>query len=362
MKNNNFVISNFISAEENNQAKKFWKFSFLIYAGIEIVILGTQYIITREQCTYCVLPPAFYLFNWLQHILFTGLLWYCLNGIYYLQLWKAVPLNIFLFAAHYFLWIAVLYALLHSGWSWLVGEKIPDTTFRSFIYGSWIDVGKYVAKLSAFYVLKFYFEYRRAERQRIQLAVINKDMQLNLLKQQLSPHFYFNTLNNLYGLARSNSAKLAEALHQLFSIMQYVIIDCTRPKVLLTQEINFLQSYIALEKLRYEQNTVIEMKVEGDTGEQTIVPLLLIQFVENAFKHGMKEKSDTNWMRVNLLITREELFFNVENSYYEQPTAEGIGINSAKNILNLQYEGKYDMQMQHAANRFSVILKLKLTL
>jgi LytS/YehU family sensor histidine kinase len=186
-------------------------------------------------------------------------------------------------------------------------------------------------------------------------------MQLNLLKQQLSPHFYFNTLNNLYGLARSNSAKLSDALHQLSNIMGYVIVDCNQPKVRLDQEIKFLESYIALEKLRYEQNTVIEMKVDGYTNGQTILPLLLVQFVENAFKHGMKEKSEKNWMKVNMIIRKEELLFKVDNSYYEGAVSDGIGINSVKNILNLQYEGKYDMDMIHEDNRFSVTLKLNLS-
>jgi len=360
MKKDKYDITNLVSVEEKNRGKKFWRRAFIIYAGIEIIILASQYIITRNECVPCVLPPGFYLVNWLQHILFTGLLWFFLNRFYHVQLGKIILFNIFIFAVHYFLWLSSLYAIFHSGQSWLVWDKIPERSFKSFVYGSWADIGRYVLKLSAFYVLKFYFEYRQAERQRIQLAVINKDMQLNLLKQQLSPHFYFNTLNNLYGLARTNSSKLPDALHQLSNIMRYVIVDCNQPKVLLSQEVSFLQSYIALEKLRYEQNTVIEMKVEGDANGQTILPLLLIQFVENAFKHGMKEKSEQNWMKVDLLINKDELQFKVNNSSYEATVSEGIGINSVKHILNLQYENKYDLQMQHENNRFSVTLKLNL--
>lgn len=356
----NFTIKDFAAGEESKREKTFWKQAFLFYAGIEVLILVSQYAITRSKCPVCVLPPAFYFVNWFQHLLFTGLLWYCLNRIYSLPLWKVVPINIFLFAAHYFLWIAALYAIFHSGQNWLVWDKIPSKSFEWFVYGSWADIGKYVLKLTAFYMLKFYFEYRRAERHRIQLAVINKDMQLNLLKQQLSPHFYFNTLNNLYGLARSNSAKLSDALDQLSNIMRYVIVDCNQPKVLLSQEVNFLESYIALEKLRYEQNTVIEMEVKGNTNGQTILPLLLIQFVENAFKHGMKEKTEQNWMKVEMIIQKDELLFKVNNSYSEATVSEGIGINSVKHILNLQYEGKYDLKMLYEENRFSVTLKLNL--
>ena len=129
MKKDDLTIKNIVSAEENNRVKKFWTQTFLIYAGIEVLILATQYVITYSKCAVCVLPPAFYLVNWLQHLLFTGLLWYCLNRIYYFPLWKIVLLNILLFAAHYFLWMVVLYVIFNSGPDWLIWEEIAPKVF-----------------------------------------------------------------------------------------------------------------------------------------------------------------------------------------------------------------------------------------
>lgn len=365
MQKDELNIARSVFEQEKNNSKRFWVLAFGIYALAELVYIIFNYVTTRSMCRRCVLPVTFYVSQWVTNLLFTGFLWYCLNLFYHNRRWKIVVANVFVFVAYYFSWLFVLYGILHSGQDWLVGEKTTIQSFRGLVYASWFDIGKYVVKGSAFYVLKFYFEYRRAERQRTRLAIINKDMQLNLLKQQLSPHFYFNTLNNLYGLARGNSPKLSEALRQLSNIMRYVIIDCNQPKVLLSQEVKFLESYIALEKLRYEQNTVIEMEVNGNGsgqgGAQTIQPLLLIQFVENAFKHGMKEKSEKNWMKVKMSIHKDELLFKVDNSYYATAVSDGIGINSVKHILNLQYEGKYDMQMLHEDNRFSVTLKLNLS-
>ncbi|MEP6712430.1 MAG: sensor histidine kinase [Ferruginibacter sp.] len=362
MKKDKFTITDaVVSGKESYPNRKFWLRAFAVYAGAEAVYIVINYFTTRSICSSCVMPPSFYISQWIINLLFTALLWYCLYRFYHQPLWIIITGNILLFVAYYFLWLWMLYLLIHSGRQWLTGNIVVLKTFRSLIYWSWFDIGKYVLKLSIFYVLKFYFEYRSAEKQSIQLAVINKDMQLNLLKQQLSPHFYFNTLNNIYGLARSNSARLSGALSQLADIMRYVITDCNQPKVLLRQEVNFLQSYIALEKLRYEQNTFIEMSVEGKTGEQTILPLLLIQFVENAFKHGMKEKSERSWMKVNMIIHENDLLFKVNNSFYDTNAADGIGINSVKHILNLQYEGKYDMKMLHKDNQFSVTLKLNLS-
>lgn len=341
--------------------RKYWLRVFLVYALVEMAITLIQYSTTKAQCRPCVLPPAFYVLNWLQHLVFTAVLWYCMNRVYFFRLWKAVAANIFLFTAYYFLWISLLYFIFLFRVSGLVWEHIPYRSYTWFVYGSWADVGKYVLKCSAFYVLKFYYGYKKAEQERIQLAVMNKDMQLNLLKQQLSPHFYFNTLNNLYGLARGNSPKLETALAQLQNIMQYVIVDCNRPRVLLRNEISFLQSYIALEKLRYEQNTIIEMNVTGAATSQTIVPLLLVQFVENAFKHGMKEKLEHNWMKVQLSIKDDLLEFTVENSNNGTAAPGGIGLYSVQRILALQYENKHELLLQPGNNRFLVTLKLNVT-
>jgi two-component system LytT family sensor kinase len=357
MKPDEYDIKEFTAA---NNGRKFWLYSFTVYAAFEVLYTTVTYIITYSKCKACVLSFPFYSWELLANLLLSAFLWYSLNHFYRQSLWKIIAINIFIFLVYYFSWIGMLYAVLNSNLDWLLGTKLRYRPFESVVYGSWFDIGKYVLKLSAFYVLKFYFEYRKAAQQRIQLAVINKDMQLNLLKQQLSPHFYFNTLNNLYGLSRSNSPRLSGALSQLSGIMQYVIVDCNQSKVLLKQEINFLQSYIELEKLRYEKDTVIEMKVIGQVSTQTILPLLLIQFVENAFKHGMKEKSDRSWMRVNIHVEGNELIFNVTNSYYDVVPSQGIGINSVKHILNLQYEGRHEIQMLHEKNNFSVILKLNL--
>ena len=157
MKNKQAIV-NFVFTKERNEEGKFWMQAFLVYAAIEIFILGTQYIITRSQCVNCVMPPFFYFVNWLQHLLFTGLLWFFLNKVYNIKAWKIILVNVFAFLAYYFLWLASLYAIFHSGQNWMVWDRIPSKSFDWFVYGSWADIGKYVLKLSAFYALKFYFE------------------------------------------------------------------------------------------------------------------------------------------------------------------------------------------------------------
>lgn len=351
-------INNYTPGNFNN--RKFWLRAFLVYTIAEIIFILTSYLITYFKCDVCVMPAPFYVCTFLINLLLALFLWYSLSYFSRQPLWKVIAGNLLIFGLYYFCITGVVYLLLNAKQGWLVWPVKPNS-YTSVVYSSWGEIGKFVLKLSAFYVLKFYIKYRKAGQQRIQLAVINKNMQLNLLKQQLSPHFYFNTLNNLYGLSRSNNPQLSVALSQLSNIMQYVIVDCNQPKVLLRQEINFLQSYIELEKLRYEKDTIIEIKTQGNVNGQTIIPLLLIQFVENAFKHGMKEKSNQSWMKVRMDIADKELLFEVENSYYDTAPSHGIGINSVRHILNLQYEGRHDIQMQHKDNSFSVTLKLNLS-
>jgi hypothetical protein len=341
--------------------ERFWILAFGVYAMAEILYWVLNYVNWYSRCTDCAQPVIYYIYQALLNLVLTGLVWYALNSFYRKNRLVVIGLNIAVFLLHYTIWIWLNYAVQKFGPEWLMRNATFHSTIKELIYFSWFDIGKYVLKVTAFYAMKFYYDYRNSEKQRIELAMINKDLQLNLLKQQLSPHFYFNTLNNLYGLARSNNAKLSRALQQLSNIMHYIIVECNQQRVGLQKEIDFLQSYIALEKLRYEENTVIDMQVEGRANGQTILPLMLIQFVENAFKHGMKEKSELNWMKVKLKIKDSNLSFSVDNSYYSPLSAEGIGITSVRHHLNLQYEGKYDMEMEREDGMFSVKLQLDLT-
>lgn len=360
MSNSQAIPNNAGFASAEFSARRFWIWAFSGYILAEGLYWTLHYFNIYRQDAPWLLPAIYYIFQWLLNVLFTAFLWFFLDRFYRRNRWLTVLLNICLFAIHYTGWLLLTYYLFNSGAEWIVGER-ERAELTEFIYGSWFDIGKYMLKVTAFYVLKFYCEYRISERQRIRLAIINKDLQLNLLKQQLSPHFYFNTLNNLYGLARNNNPKLSQALQQLSNIMHYVIVECNETRVSLQKEIDFLQSYIALEKLRYEEDTVIDMQVEGKTNGHTILPLLLIQFVENAFKHGMKEKSEQNWMKVKMNIREHDISFSVANSYHTAEPAEGIGLSSVKHRLNLQYDGKYDMRMHTEDGRFSVNLQLNLS-
>jgi sensor histidine kinase YesM len=358
MNNNHTIEDKSPAAGKKDLGLKFWLWSVTVYAIAQGIYWVFEYF--NIDCVSCLHPLIYYIFQWLLNVVFTTALWFILYQFNFNKLWLIIIINFGVFFAYYFLWTVIKYYVNNDGPAWLLGEN-RTYPLRTIIYDSWFDIGNYVLTATAFYVLRFYEGYRRAVEQRIQLAILNKDMQLNLLKQQLNPHFYFNTLNNLYGLARSNSSNLSPALQQLQNIMEYVIVECNQHKVSLQKEIDFLKSYIALERLRYEENTSIDVQVKGNANGYVILPLLLIQLVENAFKHGMKEKSDRNWMRVNINTEDEILFFSVNNSCHVDAFTEGVGLSSVKHRLNLQYEGKHDMRINNTGNKFSVFLKLNLS-
>ncbi|WP_119079407.1 sensor histidine kinase [Chitinophaga alhagiae] len=344
---------------KDHDTVKFWARCFLLYAMAEAAYGMIEYATTYYFCEHCVLPFPFYLLNWLAGLAFVLVVWYCLNKIYYYALWKAVALNVLIFAGYMLVWVCWEYAVFHAGPQWLTGPaRYNSNSFPELIYASWSDIGKYTFRLAIFYALRFYYEYRKTERQHLQLALINKDMQLHAIRQQLNPHFYFNTLNNLYGLAREDDKRLPPALDQLANIMRYVITDSSHKAVPLARELTFLQSYIALERLRYEDDILIEMDIAGRPNGQMISPLLLVQFVENAFKHGMKDKSGNSWIRIKLNIEKDGIMFTIQNSSMEKAFTDGVGVTAVKQLLHLEYGSKHELTIQSRDNIFAVMLKI----
>lgn len=206
-------------------------------------------------------------------------------------------------------------------------------------------------------------ELEKEKEQQLTLEFTKKitEMELQLLKTQLNPHFYFNTLNNLYGLAMIAPKKAPDAILKLSDIMEYVIYDCRNDKVPLGKELKFLQSYIELEKLRYDENAHISMVVTGRSDNRSISPMLLIQFVENGFKHGIEKEKLNSYLRINIHVHNGSLQYESVNSITGQiGKTGGVGLNNVRKRLDLLYPQKHELQVVRDENEFRV--KLQLTL
>ncbi|QIA09573.1 sensor histidine kinase [Draconibacterium halophilum] len=208
-------------------------------------------------------------------------------------------------------------------------------------------------------------EKNELERKKLNTELKLKDAELKLLKAQIHPHFLFNTLNNLYGLTMEKSDEAPGLVLRLSDILDYILYRCNEKRVLLFDEITNLQNYIAIEKLRYSEKLSIKVDFPEDTNNLQIAPLLLLPFVENAFKHGVSQNPGSAQISTSLKTRHTTLEFKIENSKNPAMQAianssKGIGLNNVKKRLELLYPKKHKLEIDNKEATFSVTLSLEL--
>jgi len=193
----------------------------------------------------------------------------------------------------------------------------------------------------------------------------DKNAQLTLLKAQLNPHFLFNTLNNLYGMSVVKSDKLPDLMLKLSDLLRYSLYDTKATYVSLQKEIEYLENYISLEKIRLEDQTEILLKKSGNISDKKIAPMLLIVFVENAFKHLANTHDKKSRVVVAIEVTDKSLVFSCINTIDKQgnPTnlekgKSGIGLKNAKKRLALLYPEKHKLTITEKNNEHEVVLTI----
>ena len=186
------------------------------------------------------------------------------------------------------------------------------------------------------------------------------ETELNFLKSQIQPHFFFNTLNNLYSLTLKKSDLAPEVVLKLSALMSYMLYESNTPKVPLSKEITYLQNYLDLEKLRFGQRLAVTFEIDGQIEEVSIPPMILILFLENSFKHGVKNNLNKILIEISLKIEEGFLYFTVKNPYDENTPAgnKGIGLKNAKRRLELLYGNNYHLDLLEKQNEFIVSLKM----
>jgi hypothetical protein len=187
--------------------------------------------------------------------------------------------------------------------------------------------------------------------------------ELQLLKAQVHPHFLFNTLNNIYSFSLDGSPKTPELILKLSALLSYMLYDCKAEEVRLEKEVVIMKDYIDLEKERYGNRIEISWTVEGDIRDNFISPLLMLPFLENAFKHGASEQIEKPWLGVDISVENNILKFKIANSKneYISQSNNGIGINNVKKRLEFLYPGKYELKINDEGDFFAVSLMVKLS-
>ncbi|HOZ75245.1 MAG TPA: histidine kinase [Flavobacterium sp.] len=187
------------------------------------------------------------------------------------------------------------------------------------------------------------------------------EIELQFLKAQSNPHFLFNTLNNIYGLARKNSDKTADVVLRLSGMLRYMLYETANESIAIEKEIQMINDYIELEKLRYTNRLEVNFNHSIDNYKEKIAPLILLPFVENAFKHGAGESRFESYITINLTLKDWQLFYEIKNSKEEVLIAEEdkIGLRNIKRQLELLYPN-HRLYIDHNANEFIVTLQINL--
>lgn len=202
--------------------------------------------------------------------------------------------------------------------------------------------------------------------QRSQLLEKEKlETELKFLKTQIHPHFFFNTLNNLYSLVLRKSDKAPDVVLMLSELMRYVLYESNAPKVSLSKELKHIANYINLEKLRLPTNAEIRFSTRGNTATMAIEPMLLIPIIENCFKHVSTENDAKCWIHISVEVSDSLLVLMTENSIDDTASTsddrrQGVGLRNVKRRLELLYPNSYELKT--ISDEFSYLCKLKLQL
>ena len=203
-------------------------------------------------------------------------------------------------------------------------------------------------------------EWRQSERRAILSEAERAHAELSFFKAQINPHFLFNTLNNIYALAVSSSAHTAPSILKLSQMMRYITEEATENYVPLEDELNCLENYVELQKLRLNAKTSLEFEVKGHSAGMRIAPLILMTFVENAFKYGVSNHRESV-IRIVVEVTGADILFFCQNPIIERRQDEeraGVGILNTQKRLDLLYSGSYDLDIRNDGAVFTVNLKL----
>lgn len=262
---------------------------------------------------------------------------------------RIIPALLLIFFGLY-IWIGLGLAL-HLFSSLAVHNVVPEQmayTLTTFLF---------------FGTIKHFYSHSKLKQEAQQLRIEKQEAELSYLKSQTNPHFLFNTLNNIYSLAKDKSDLAPESILRLSKILRFMLYETSGDFISIEQELKVINDYIDLEKLRYDDSLQINLNHNVEDLKQAIPPLLLMPLVENAFKHGVSETRTDPFVNIHLSINNRRLTFEVKNSSEEFPEErsikENIGLPNLRRQLELLYTD-YSLTVQQGNAVFTTSLKINL--
>lgn len=254
--------------------------------------------------------------------------------------------------------------LLISKTSFLPADVIEHAA-RSYSINIKYNLGHFVSvymlrELIVLSALAYFIRSARQDKQIGDLKEQQLQSELSYLKVQLQPHFFFNTLNNIYALTLQRSEKAAPLVAKHSEMMRYILYDASQNTVSLRKEIDFLKNYVEVEALRHSDKIDISFETQGINEHALIEPLLLLPFVENTFKHGIREETSEGYVHIIISLVENELFMEISNSkpaLVKQET-KGIGLQNAARRLDILYPDRYNLDVKNNDDSYELRLTL----
>lgn len=334
----------------------FWTLYLLFEAYIEFVWIKSSYSSISEIARFFIalkveltlLVPKIFFAYWSIHLF----------KVYFIQhifakllakLFLALLFSIFIYRC------LSLYFIL----PFIYNDVDPNPYSILRILTATIDI---VAISGVFLVIKLFKQQLSNANKEKQLLKSKFEAELNYLKGQTNPHFLFNTLNNIYGLSKKNENLSSDAILKLSKILRFMIYGTRKPLITIEEEIDVIKNYIELEQLRYSNKLDLKFDFYSNT-TASITPLILLPFVENAFKHGVAESTESAFIYITCTLNElMELRFSVKNSVEElemQVKEEGIGLENVKRQLELLYK-KYKLEVNDNSTSYEINLFIDL--
>ena len=209
--------------------------------------------------------------------------------------------------------------------------------------------------------VKLYYKTRDDQKKLLRLEKENLEQQLEYLKYQINPHFFMNTLNNIHALVDIDAEKAKSTILELSKMMRFILYEGDKKGVPLTREFDFIRNYVTLMRLRFTDKVRITVDLPAQVPDKQIPPLMLITFIENAFKHGISYQHES-FIDVKASIEDDQLHFSCRNSKAEKPNEEkgGVGLANVKQRLKLLYDNNYALKIQDSPDVYSVQLTIPL--
>lgn len=261
--------------------------------------------------------------------------------------------------------------IVFAGFSQLLFNRYADFIFPGFYFVSTFSfihsllVHFIYLSISILIILSgSWFRETETRKKLISMEKEKIQAELQMLKSQVNPHFFFNTLQSLYALALKKEDKLPGMILKLSDLMRYVIYESETDKIMISKEITFLNNYLELQKLRLTANADLRVEVHVENDEIRVPPLLLIHFVENCFKHGLKGEAGKVYAHIRLEADQKMLYFQTRNNRkpekYVNPK-KGTGLDNVKRRLELHYPGRYHLKINEQESSFETELNIDLS-